>query len=357
MSTLTASFDNRQTPFFTALKIKVEGYFKHQNLSKKGNFSLYLKTAIILGTTASVYLTLLLITLPWWLFSLFAIVLGVCLSAIGFNIMHDGAHGSYSQNPLVNNLMAHTLDLMGGSSFYWKSKHNVIHHTYTNLDGLDDDIDIKPWIRTNEGQEKKKYHQFQYLYGFFLYAITHSFWVWWQDFLKYFTQKIGSTEVKRAGFWGQVEFWLTKLNFLILTLGLPFYFLGMGKMFLLYGLVSCTTGFTLAVTFQLAHVVQTTDFPVILATHHQVEEEWAIHQIKTTANFATRNPLVTWLTGGLNHQIEHHLFPKISHVHYPALQKLVQETCREFNLTYNEFPTLGSALLSHGKQLYLMGKP
>jgi linoleoyl-CoA desaturase len=81
-----------------------------------------------------------------------------------------------------------------------------------------------------------------------------------------------------------------------------------------------------------------------------------IHQIQTTANFATRSRLVTWFCGGLNFQIEHHLFPKMSHIHYPEVSKIVKATCQEYGIKYIEFPRVTAAMRSHWKLLYDLGR-
>ena len=270
--------------------------------------------------------------------------------------MHDGAHGSYSSNKKVNSIAAYSLNLMGGSSFMWKIKHNHVHHTFTNIDGVDDDIDIQPFLRINESQRKYWIHRFQHLYFIALYGLTYFIWVYWKDYEKYFKRKVGDMPIRKMKAKEHIGFWASKLLYTCLFVFVPAYTLGWADMLIGYSVVLFVCGLTIAVVFQLAHIVEDTQFPVADISSNKIENEWAIHQIQTTANFATRNKVVSWFMGGLNFQVEHHLFPKISHIHYPALSKIVRETCQEFNLKYIEYPTVWSALGAHVRHLKDLGR-
>jgi linoleoyl-CoA desaturase len=122
-----------------------------------------------------------------------------------------------------------------------------------------------------------------------------------------------------------------------------------------YTLIVLVTGFIISIVFQLAHVVEDLNFPEPNPETKKIDNEWAIHQIETTANFATKSKLVSWYVGGLNFQVEHHLFPKISHIHYPQINQFVRETCEQFNLNYIEFPTMLGAVKSHLSHLKQIG--
>jgi linoleoyl-CoA desaturase len=191
-----------------------------------------------------------------------------------------------------------------------------------------------------------------------LYSLTYFFWIFWQDFRKYFTGKVGTVKYKKMSTKDHVVFWMTKVTYIGVFFIIPFNFVGVANTLIGYSTASLICGLVIAVVFQLAHVVDEANFPAIAPedTKTKIEDEWAVHQIKTTANFATGNKIVSWYTGGLNHQIEHHLFPRISHVHYPAIAKLVKETCQQFNIQYVEFPTVGSALKSHIVHLRKVGQ-
>jgi linoleoyl-CoA desaturase len=337
------------------LKKRVDAYFAEKGISATGNYKLYLKSFILSLTFMAIYGALVFLSLNVWVAIVLAMLLGVNVAAIGFNVMHDGAHGSYSKSSLVNQLAASSLDFLGGSSFMWKVKYNIIHHTYTNIEGFDDDIDIKPWMRMTLGQKKYFFHRFQHIYFILLYSFLYLLWVGFMDFQKYFTGKVGNNAIKNMGRKDQLTFWGSKVSFLLVFVLLPIYMKGIVPYLLGFFIFSATTSIVISMVFQLAHIVDDVAFPIPDATTNKMEDEWAVHQLKTTANFATNNPVITWLAAGLNFQIEHHLFPKISHVHYPALSKIVKQTSREFGLHYQEFPKMRHAIVSHIMYLRRMG--
>jgi linoleoyl-CoA desaturase len=235
-------------------------------------------------------------------------------------------------------------------------KHNVIHHAYTNIDGVDDDIDIKPWMRMSATQTKLRMHKYQHLYFWFLYAMLYIFWVFYLDYQKYFRNKVGNVPLKKMSTGDHLVFWSFKLLYLVLFVALPVYTLGFVAWitgFLIFALV---TGFTISIVFQLAHTVEHTHFPVPNQNSGRLEDEWAIHQLRTTANFAPKSKWIAWFIGGLNYQIEHHLFPKISHIHYPEIRKIIKQACVEFGITYIEYPRMMQALVSHVLFLKEMGR-
>lgn len=351
------TFNNKTSPFFDALRKKIDAYFKEQEIKPTGNFKLYLKTIVLVSAAILVYSLLVFVHLPVWASIGGCALMGLTFASIGFNVMHDGAHGSYSNNKTINNLMSYSLNLMGGSSFMWKVKHNHVHHTFTNVEGIDDDIDIKPWMRVNEQQKRYWFHRFQHVYWVLLYGATYFMWIWWMDFQKYFTHRIGPTPIRKMKFSEHIGFWVTKISYLALFIGLPIYFKGVADTLIGYSVILFVTGLTIAVVFQLAHVVEDTAFPAPDTATNKIEQEWALHQINTTANFATKSKVVSWFMGGLNFQVEHHLFPKISHIHYPAISKLVRETCREFNVKYIEYPTVMDAIVAHIRHLRNLGQP
>lgn len=349
------TFNNKYSPFFDALKSKVDNYFTSNNIKPVGNSKLFTKAAILISTAVIIYSVLVFFTPPVWISVLLCCLMGFNLAAIGFNVMHDGAHGSFSNHKWVNEIMAYSLNLMGGSSYLWKIKHNVIHHTYTNIEGMDDDIDIKPWMRVNIDQPKWKIHRFQHIYGLFLYGLSYFMWVYYLDFKKYFTRKIAENKMRKMETKEHIIFWLSKIVYTGLFLVLPIYKVGFLDTLIGYSIIVLVTGIVISVVFQLAHVVEDLSFPVPNPQNNKIENEWAVHQIETTANFATKSKLVSWYVGGLNFQVEHHLFPKISHVHYPQINKFVRETCEQFNLNYLEFPTMFGAFKSHLSHLKHIG--
>jgi linoleoyl-CoA desaturase len=283
-------------------------------------------------------------------------VLGFVVAAIGFNIMHDGAHGSFSKYKWVNAVAAFSLNIMGGNSFMWNMKHNVIHHAYTNVEGVDDDIDIQPWMRMSAHQKKYTMHKYQHLYFWFFYSLLYLSWIFLMDYQKYFKGKIGDIRIKRMKIADHIVFWGFKVLNIAMFMLLPILTLGFINWLIGFAIFSATTGFVISIVFQLAHTVEHTSFAMPEENTGKIDDEWAIHQLKTTANFATRNKLVTWFVGGLNFQIEHHLFPKISHIHYPAISKIVKQVCQEYGIGYIEYARTRYAIASHVSFLRQMGR-
>jgi linoleoyl-CoA desaturase len=353
MSKIT--FNTKDLAFFAALRANVDAYFKDNNLKTTGNSTLYVKAIILLTSMAGLYTWLVFFTPPVWISIILCVILGLNIAAVGFNVMHDGAHSSFSSKERVNTIMGYSLNLFGGSVFLWKAKHNIIHHSFTNIHGMDDDIDIEPWIRTHTEQKRYWHHRFQHIYWVLLYGTTYALWIYIQDFTKYFSGKVGDTPYRKMNVKEHFIFWITKVLYIGVYVIVPVFMVGLVPTIIGYSIVCFVCGFILSVVFQLAHVVTQTEFPMPSTDSNQMENDWAVHQIATTANFATKNKVVSWFTGGLNYQVEHHLFPRISHVHYPKINELVKETCAKFNVRYIEFPTMLSALGSHIAYLKIIG--
>ena len=349
------TFNNKQKDFFNALKQEVDAYFEKHQIRKTGNSKLYAKAMILIPSALLIYFILLTIPMHWGLSLLLWVLFGFNMAAIGFNVMHDACHGSFSTRNWVNYLFGLTNNFLGGNAFLWKLKHNIIHHTYTNIDGVDDDINNMPFIRQCTTQQWKPMHRFQTAYMFLLYGFT-SLFMFFMDYVKYFSKKIHTTPLKKMDKWEHLVFWAGKLFFILFYILLPIYLLGWSQGLMGLFISQFTMGLTLAIVFKLAHVVEHAEFEAAGVDPVKIENEWAIHQIKTTANFAFTNKIATWFLGGLNYQIEHHLFPRISHIHYPAISRIVQETCAQFGLNYLYFPTTRAAVVSHVRFMNQMGK-
>jgi len=349
-------FSNIQHSFHAELKKRITDYFDNVGKSTTGNASLFIKAIVLMSAFALVYIHLVFFT-PATLWALLeCVLLGGIVSAIGFNVMHDGAHGSFSKNKWVNRMAAFSLNLLGGNSFMWNVKHNVIHHAYTNVDGVDDDINIQPWMRMSGTQKKYKLHKYQHLYFWILYSLLYILWIFVLDYQKYFKSRVGDVPFKRMQLSDHFIFWGSKIVNGFLFVALPIYMIGFANWVIGFITFTFVAGLVLSLVFQLAHTVEHTAFPIPNNETGKMEDEWAIHQIKTTANFATKNKLVSWLVGGLNFQIEHHLFPKISHVHYPAISKIIRQACKEYGINYLEYPRVHLAIASHVAFLRQMGR-
>ena len=350
------SFSNQKVAVFTELKKRVKEYFASTKTESNGNKSLYIKAAFFITSYIGGYTAILFLDFPGWLALCLCAYLGFTAAAIGFNLMHDGSHGSFSDKQWLNTLCAYSINLLGGDAILWKNKHNIIHHTFTNIEGHDQDIAMMPILRSNVLQKRYFLHRFQHIYCFVAYGLSSVLWVFLLDYIKYFSGKVGNIKIAGMSVKDHVVFWITKIAYVVFYLVLPSMVWGWGYTLLGFMLYHFLLGTTLSVVFQLAHVVEETEFTDKHFENCKIDDEWAIHQLKTTANFATGNKFVGWYTGGLNFQVEHHLFPKISHVHYPALNKIVKQVCREMNLPYHEFPSFGKAVQSHLKHLKETGR-
>lgn len=349
-------FTNRNPVFYSELKKSVEEYFTINALKKTGNWHLYSKTIILFVTAISTYCYLLLATYHPAMGVVLSCLLGFTLASIGFNVMHDACHGSYSSKKWLNNTLGLSLNALGGNAFIWKFKHNILHHTYTNVDGIDDDIAKSPLIRQCRSQQWVPAHRFQHLYVVLVYAISSFAWVFIMDFTKYFTGRVFKTDLQKMSTTEHVVFWVSKVLYMLFYIAIPVYFVGWQAWAIGFAAMHVVMGLTLALVFQLAHVVEHTEFEKVDGDEKLIENEWAIHQVKTTANFAPKDTVISWIVGGLNYQVEHHLFPRVSHVHYPGISRIVKEVCEKHDVPYNEYTTMSAAVASHFRTMKALGK-
>ena len=356
--TVSIKYNNKlHKEFVDLLKQRVNDFFKTKNLSKSGGNAIILKaiilTVIYLGAYAMIMTNLFNVYQMW----LLAVVIGISAAGIGMGYMHDANHGSFSKREKINKIVGFSMELLGGSTLNWKIQHNNLHHTYTNIENADDDISSRSLYRFTKGAKHYKFHRFQHIYIFFLYGLMTFAWLFVADFFQlrryykegYFTKKMSF----RTEFTKLILFKILYFGYIVV---LPLLFVDITWWQYLIGLFTThfIVGFILAVTFQMAHMVEKTDFPE--PVNNLINNNWFVHQIATTANFSQNNKLLTWYIGGLNFQTEHHLFPKISHIHYPKIAEIVKTTCQEYNIQYNIYKTLPKALVSHIRMLIRMGK-
>jgi len=345
--------------FFPTLRKRVDAYFTANQLPKSGNALLITKSIVLL----------LLYLVPFALLLAFAPGLGVSLAlwfimAIGvagvaMSVMHDANHGAFSKSKTLNYLMAHSVNLLGASAFNWKLQHNILHHTYTNVVEMDEDIDDMVFMRFSPHTNVRFYHKVQWVYAFVFYGLLTLYWVTLKDFLQFFRfirsgVNANSKAENRIAFMKIVAF---KVPYFCCILVAPTLFSGIPFWEVLLGflLMHFVAGIILSTVFQLAHTVEGTSHP-LPCDSGIIENDWAIHQLNTTANFARKSRLLSWYVGGLNFQIEHHLFPRISHIHYPHIADIVKETATEFGIPYLESKTLGHAIRSHMNTLHRFGR-
>lgn len=336
---------------------RVDEFFRTTGRSERDCPQMYLKTAILLVCFTACYGFLVFAAQTWWQALPLAILLGLATAAIGFNIQHDGGHQAYSNQAWVNKLMAMTLDMIGGSSYLWHWKHVFFHHTYVNITGHDTDIALGAIGRLTPHQRRFWFHRWQQFYLWPLYGLMAINWHLVGDFRDVAIGRVGGHRVPRPKGWDLVTFFAGKVTFLTVAFGLPLLLHPVWVVALFYGVVTLVLGMVLSVVFQLAHCVEQAEFPMPQPETGRIENAWAIHQVETTVDFARHSRVAAWLLGGLNFQIEHHLFPRICHINYPAISKLVERTCREFGVKYNEHLSFWAGLVSHFRWLRRMGMP
>lgn len=333
MSHKVKFINTNQSAFFATTRKRVELYFKENNLSKNGNGLMWTKAVFFLAGFLSLYLLILSGWFGVWAMLGLAVLLGAFAAFIGFNVCHDAIHGSFSQNSRVNKGLSYFFYLIGANPYLWNISHNIVHHTYTNIPGHDEDIEVAPGlIRLDESEKVNRVQRYQHLYAFWLYGLASLSWVLRKDYVKFFQKSIGQHRAKHPKkeyfnlFFYKILHYFLFIGVPVLVLHLSWWQAALG--FLAMHLAE---GVVMGLVFQLAHVVEGTDFPVP-NEQGNVEEAWAEHQMRTTANFAPKSAVASFLLGGLNRQIEHHLFPKVCHVHYPAVAAIVRKTAAEFDL-------------------------
>jgi linoleoyl-CoA desaturase len=340
------------------LKRRAAAYFDGTGAARTGGAAMHAKTGVILGWFAASYALLLALGgASGWLAAALVVSLALATAGIGFSIMHDANHGAYARSRRVNRAWGLALDCIGGSSYLWRFKHNVQHHTYANVDGLDADIDGAPFLRLAGSQRLRVFHRWQHLYGWLLYGVLAVKWWFVDDVVDVVRGRIGQTPVPRprgaelaAYVAGKVAFvgWAVVVPALVFRSAwvVPPFLLG-----------AFTLGLVLATVFQLAHAVPEAEFHAATSGEQRLPTGFAEHQVRATVDFAPSNRLLGWYVGGLNFQIEHHLFPDVCHVHYAALAGIVAETCREHGIPHRTSPTLRAALAAHYRFLRALGRP
>jgi linoleoyl-CoA desaturase len=354
-------FDNSlHRDFASVLNKRVNDYLKTLKSGRYANWEMYSKTVFMFclyfvpfGLVVSGAIT------SGWLFTLAYAVMGVGVAGIGLSVMHDANHGAYSRKAWVNQLIGYSLNLVGGNATNWKIQHNVKHHTYTNVHGHDEDVSPKGGIiRLSPNSDKKAIHKYQHIYAWFLYGLMTVSWIVVKD-IKQLIDYTRDGHLRKQQPVVRAWTWMlsTKLAYYTYVLLIPMIFAPFAWWAVLLGflLMHYVSGFILAIIFQPAHVIEGNEFPVPNEVN-MVEENWTVHQLRTTCDFAQKNWLFSWYVGGLNFQIEHHLFPNVCHVHYRKIARIVRETAQEYNIPYRTYPTFISALSAHGRMLYALGR-
>jgi linoleoyl-CoA desaturase len=353
------TFSRTKLDFSSTLNKRVNDYFRSEGISRHGNTEMVLKTIcmFLLYFVPYGFIISGLVTAPG-LLVLMVIIMSLGLGGIGLSVMHDANHGAYSKKSWVNAVLGYSLNLVGANAFNWKMQHNVLHHTYTNVHEEDEDISPRGVLRLTPHSDWKFIHKFQHWYAWFLYGLMTIAWMVVKDFarlIKY--HKNGLAKKHKADI--RKEWFIlivTKLVYVGYIVVVPLLFTSLGWWQILSGILIMhyIAGFMLAIIFQPAHVIEGTEFP-LPDDDNALENNWAVHQLLTTTNFGNKSRWFSWYVGGLNFQIEHHLFPNVCHVHYRKISAIVKSTALEFGLPYKSARTFIGALKGHGKLLKQLG--
>ena len=349
-----------QKDFISDLRKRVKHYFDTNDRSIYGNAGMVIKTIVMFLLYFTPYALMLsgVITEHWLILVMWAIM-GFGNSGIGLSVMHDANHGAYSKNKRVNQILGYVMNMIGASSFNWKIQHNVLHHSFTNIEGMDEDIDPGKLMRLSPHAKRYKAHRLQHIYGWVLYGMMTFLWLTTKDFRQlYRYKKMGLLKSQKRTYNGVlIETIVSKVLYYGYALVLPLILIPAPWWLILLGflIMHFITGLALGLIFQPAHVMPTSDYP-IPDDSGNIENNWAVHQLFTTTNFSPKSRIFSWFIGGLNYQIEHHLFPNICHVHYKRISKIVRETAKEYGLPYYSQKNFALAVFNHAKMLRDLGK-
>lgn len=344
--------------FFTTLKKRVNHYFQQNKMTPTGDNRMVFKTIFMFSLYFTPYFFILFgnIETNWAMMGLW-MLMGLGMAGIGLTIMHDANHGAFSKSKKVNDWMSYSMNLIGSNAFVWKIQHNVLHHSFTNIEGADEDIAMPFVLRFSPHQKLRWFHRFQHLYAWFLYGLMTLLRLFVSDFVRLKHYKdlnlVGSPKNFRKEIIISISwklFYLTYMIALPILLNPGF----AGIIILSFFVMQFICGFILALIFQTAHVMPSCEYP-LPNDEGKIENSWAVHELITTTNFSPKSRWFSWAIGGLNYQVEHHLFSNISHVHYPELSKIVRQTAEEFNLPYNSEKSFISAIWNHAKMLRALG--
>jgi linoleoyl-CoA desaturase len=345
--------------FYKELRKRVNSYFKENQISRHANAGMIVKTVFMLALYIVPFVLLLTVDFNLWIQLMLWVLMGFGMAGIGLSVMHDANHGAYSRNEKINNIIGKVLFLLGGSDVNWRIQHNVLHHTYTNVTGNDEDINPGAVMRFSPHEKRRWFHRFQHIYAWFFYCLMTLVWFVSKDYkqaVRY--EKLGLMKTQNTTFAKHLTVIIAgKIIYAGLFIVLPLLFSGAPWWFTIVGflIMQAIAGLMLALIFQPAHVVPTSDYPMPDESGN-IDADWAVNQLYNTANFAPKAILLSWYCGGLNYQVEHHLFPNICHVHYPKISGIVEKTAKEYGLPYHSYNTFLAAIANHTRMLRDLGR-
>lgn len=355
-NTTAIKFDNRPSDFYRTLKQRTERYFQERNLSKKANCFAILKTTVFFLCTVLSYGLILTDRFAGWpLFGLY-LIWGLSSAFFVFSIAHDAAHHAFAKSGKLNDFLSYSWNLMGISSYVWKLKHNIAHHTYTNVQGTDQDIDQGALFVLKPNTPVKPHHRFQHLYSPLVYAFYSFYLIYVKDFQLYATHRFGNKVITSHPKRELIILLITKLFYFTYSFLIPLIILSVDgwKIILMYLFMHFAIGITMAFILGPVHITGQANY-VNPDAKGRIHNCWARHQIECTIDFAAQNAIVGWFSGGLNTHISHHIFPTICHVHYRPLTKIIKQTAEEYGIKYTNMTLIG-AIAAHLNFLKQLGR-
>ena len=331
--------------FPKVLRRRLDRFFAEGKVSPKANPMMWTKiatgTAVLLGSWVAIYA----LHPGSWAFIGLYFLGGLAQTFLLLNIAHDSNHNAISSAPLVNKALNYAFDLCGINSYMWRILHHRGHHSCINLHGEDDALTGRGIFRFTPHEPRAKWHRFQHIYGLLFYAMFSLDYVFVRDFEAFFFPKHDYLRRTRHPLREYVILFASKAFYITYMLVLPVVLLHKPVLLVLsaFLLVHLVVGLSVSLVFQTTHTVDTTYFPAERGEF----DNGVYHIFATTADYATDNPVVSWLTGGLNHHIAHHLCPFVCHTHYAPLTRIVKETAAEFGIPYRQHPTMSRAIVHH----------
>jgi linoleoyl-CoA desaturase len=341
----SVSDDAGGSSFPKVLRRRLDRFFAEGKISPKANRMMWVKIAtgltVLLGSWVAIYA----LRPDSWKFIVLYVLGGLAQTFLLLNIAHDSNHNAISSTPSVNKLLNYVFDVCGISSYMWRILHHRGHHSCVNVTGEDDALTGRGIFRFTPHEERAKWHRFQHLYALFFYAVFSLDYVFVRDFESFFFPKHDYLKRTKHPVREYAILFAGKAFYVTYMLVLPVALLGKSPWLVALGflLVHLVVGLSVSLVFQTTHTIDTTYFPV---TRNEFDNA-VYHIFATTADYATDNPVVGWLAGGLNHHIAHHLCPFVCHTHYASLTRIVKETAEEFGIPYRQHPTMSRAIVHH----------
>jgi linoleoyl-CoA desaturase len=339
--------------FPKVLRRRLETFFADADLSPKADPMMWGKIAVGMAVLAGSWIALYSLHPAAWAFMALYVLGGLAQTFLLLNIAHDSNHNAISSRPEINKSLNYVFDLCGISSYMWRILHHRGHHSCINLHGEDDAIEGRGLFRFTPHDPRKPLHRFQHIYALFLYAMFSLEYVFVRDFQSFFFPGHAYLTRTKHPVREYVVLFAGKAFYLTYMLVLPIMVMKESPLLVLaaFFIVHLIVGLSVVLVFQTTHVIEDTYFPL----HRSEFENGVYHVFATTADYATENPVVGWLVGGLNHHVVHHLCPYVCHTHYAPLTRIVKQTAEEFGVPYRQHATMTKAIWHHLQLLKQLG--